>query len=81
MSEWISVEDRLPGVSFEAKLILKNKNGRIYNGLYMQVRDAVINEKMPPDFYDAHDENLAFPTHWMPKPELPDKLDETEDER
>lgn len=59
MSEWISVEDRLPESSWQKEIV-------VWNGKWSRVGHYITGI-----FVSPHDEVLDGITHWMPLPEPP----------
>lgn len=63
MSDWISVDERLPEKSHNEVVLW---NGRwAYVGFYLGTISG------SGEFYNPHDDRLKGITHWMPLPEPP----------
>jgi len=64
MSEWISVEDKLPAIAEWSgdKVLVYTEEGNICTGMYEGEPDTSW-----PDKY----EDSGYITHWMPLPEPP----------
>jgi hypothetical protein len=66
MSEWISVEDRLPEDSHDNQLLL-------WNGVYARIGICLGSAKYKQlCFYTIHEQRLNGITHWMPLPQPPE---------
>lgn len=70
MSEWISVEDRLPDISHEEYLIWPHHDVN-YSCEYIAYFDGNNWIAECEDTYHYYDYKLKNITHWMPLPEPP----------
>lgn len=74
MSEWISVEDRLP-TSIVNKVIVRCKNGYVGFGHYEKYNGKEVwynlESQKPFTDWDIEDCETYEITHWMPLPEPP----------
>jgi hypothetical protein len=63
MSEWISVDERLPEVS--------HREIACWNGKWSRVGFFLDSRKHGVSFFSPHDDRLTGITHWHPLPEQP----------
>lgn len=80
--EWISVEDRLPGIydkepDWSVTVLFRTAQGHIYSG-YRNIgrtQKSFYDDDWTPPYWLDESENLSFEedevTHWMPLPEPP----------
>ena len=68
MNEWISVKDRLPKPNTEVLLVRRTNKGP----------DVTMGYKLSGDWWYIAGSRIKAVTHWMPKPEPPQREEETE---